>query len=101
MGKSKTALAALLLVGSFLFGVSGAAAETILYRAQFGDANYCHLKFPAIEESTLFTNQPVLKDSGTSDIIDFYGSCDHDPVGMAEVARQTYDYHRAQFGGDS
>ncbi len=51
-------------------------------------ATYCHLKFPAISEETLGSANPVLKDPGSGDIIDFYGPCDHDPVGYDEVCAQ-------------
>ncbi len=51
-------------------------------------ATYCHLKFPAISEETLGSANPVLKDPSTGDIIDFYGPCDHDPLGYDEVCAQ-------------
>ncbi len=49
---------------------------------------YCHLQFPAIQPSTLASNKPQLKSKDTTDIVDFYGPCDHDPVGYDEVCRQ-------------
>jgi hypothetical protein len=30
----------------------------------------------------------MLKEAGSGDIIDFYGSCDHDPLGIDEVQSQ-------------
>jgi hypothetical protein len=81
-------LAALLLVGSF--GTSGAlaAAEGVISNATFTPGSSCHLTFPAIREDTLSWDRPVLKDASSGDIIDFYGSCDHDPLGKDEIASQ-------------
>ncbi len=61
-------------------------------------SNYCHLKFPAIREDTLDWDRPVLKDASTDDIIDYYGSCDHDPLGKDEIASQRHqeEYREAQ-----
>jgi hypothetical protein len=36
----------------------------------------------------------VLKDPSEGDIIDFYGPCDHDPLGKDEVHRQKADRRR-------
>ncbi|MGH7770538.1 MAG: hypothetical protein ACREQP_24055, partial [Candidatus Binatia bacterium] len=49
---------------------------------------YCHLKFPAIDEKTLGTGFPRLERPDSGNIIDFYGPCDHDPLGAEEVQRQ-------------
>ncbi len=51
-------------------------------------SNYCHLRFTAINEDTLFRDRPVLKDPSEGDIIDFYGPCDYDPLGKAEIESQ-------------
>ena len=56
-------------------------SATILSRAD----NYCHVKFPAIREETLGWDHPMLKDASSGDLIDFYGPCDHDPLGKEEV----------------
>ncbi|MEX0805577.1 MAG: hypothetical protein WD688_20005 [Candidatus Binatia bacterium] len=81
-------LAALLLVGSF--GTTGAlaAAEGVISNATFTPGCYCHLTFPAVREETLSWDRPVLKDPSEGDIIDFYGSCDHDPLGADEIRSQ-------------
>ena len=50
---------------------------------------YCHLKFPAISRSTLSSAKPEL--STKAGEIDFYGPCDHDPVGYDEVCKQRVD----------
>ena len=80
---------AVVLVSSVLW-----AAEGIIYRRPDGTGGYCHLKFPAIREDTLSWNRPVLKDPSEGDIVDFYGPCDHDPLGRAEVQRQRLEARR-------
>jgi hypothetical protein len=50
--------------------------------------NYCHMKFQAIREETLGDDHPILKDADTADSIDFYGPCDHDPLGKDEIQAQ-------------
>ena len=70
------------------------AAEGIIFKNPDSSGQYCHLKFPAITRDTLFTDRPVLKNPREGDIIDFYGSCDHDPLGKAEIHRQRGDYRR-------
>ena len=70
----------------------------ILMKEQSADgSNYCHMKFPAIEERTLSGDRPVLKDPSTGDIVDFFGPCDEDPLGKNQVASQKLnDGHRWQ-----
>ncbi|MGH7771583.1 MAG: hypothetical protein ACREQA_05045 [Candidatus Binatia bacterium] len=63
------------------------AIKGIISKVANPGSNYCHLKFPAIHEQTLW-GRPVLKDPTDGDIIDFYGPCDHDPLGQEEVRRQ-------------
>jgi hypothetical protein len=89
-------LATYLLSSSLLW-----AAEGIISKVPDSSGTFCNLKFPAIREETLSSNRPVLKDPSEGDIVDFYGPCDHDPLGKEEVQRQKGDvqreYHR-QFG---
>ncbi len=88
-------LAAALSVGVLGVGsLAAEAAEGILYKVQAGNTNYCHLKFPAIREDTLHMNRPVLKDSSTGDIVDFYGPCDYDPTGKAALQAQRQEKSR-------
>jgi hypothetical protein len=80
-------LAGLVLMGSV--GVTGAkAADGVLLKEQDVAGSYCHMQFPAIEESTLYTDNPVLKSADSGDIIDFYGSCDENPLGKDQVIAQ-------------
>jgi hypothetical protein len=70
------------------------AAEGIISKVPDSSGQFCNLKFPAIKEDTLTWNRPVLKDPSEGDIVDFYGPCDHDPLGKAEVQRQKGDIQR-------
>ena len=72
------------------------AAEGILAKVQSADGKYCFLKFPAIKEETLYWARPVLKDASSSDIISYYGSCEHDPLGSEEVFRQRVQLEQAR-----
>jgi hypothetical protein len=83
-------LAATMVLGSSALW----AAEGIIYKNADPTGTYCHLRFPAIREETLSSDRPVLKDPANGDIIDFYGPCDHDPLGKAEVQRQKDDWRR-------
>lgn len=85
----------LLLTGSMtLFSSVVSAADGVIYRNPDASGQFCHLRFPAIREETLSSNRPMLKDPSEGDIIDFYGPCDHDPLGRAEVLRQRADARR-------
>jgi hypothetical protein len=53
------------------------------------EGTYCHLRFPAIQGRTFATPNPQLKPATTRDIIDYYGPCDHDPLGKEEIESQT------------
>jgi hypothetical protein len=77
------------------------AAEGIIHRGPDSTGNYCHLRFPAISEESLSSDRPALKDPSEGDIIDFYGPCDHDPLGRAEVLRQRADARRQRNRIDS
>jgi hypothetical protein len=46
------------------------------------------MKFPAIDERTLGSGEPVLKPQNSGDIIDFYGPCNYDPTGDFAVRDQ-------------
>jgi hypothetical protein len=61
------------------------------------EGTYCHLKFPAIDENTLSSKTPKLKAATSGDIVDYYGPCDHDPVGYEEVCRQRMQESRAKY----
>lgn len=84
----------LLVAPLFIIGALGVAPgsadaqEGILLRVRAGESNYCHLKFPAIRPETLYSGRPVLQNSSTGEIVDFYGPCDFDPTGKDAVELQ-------------
>jgi hypothetical protein len=74
------------LVGSL--ASSALAFDGIVSKEESTADSYCHMKFPAIREKTLAGDNPVLKNSTTGDVIDFYGSCEESPTGMDQVVSQ-------------
>jgi hypothetical protein len=87
--KNANLLAAALLLAGTLGGSNAfAAAEGVISNATLSAGTYCHLRFPAIREDTLSWDRPVLKDPSEGDIIDFYGPCNHDPLGRDEIRSQ-------------
>jgi hypothetical protein len=82
----------------FLASTLGASAawakDGILNSVKAGESNYCHMHFPAIDESTLSSTNPRLQDPGSGDIIHFYGACDYDPHGRDAVQAQKRDQQR-------
>jgi hypothetical protein len=85
-------LAAIVLLDSSLLW----AGENVISKVPSPTGEFCHLKFPAIKEETLYWNRPVLKDPSQGDTIDFYGPCSHDPLGKEEIRRQRDDFDRRQ-----
>lgn len=74
-------LALMFLAGAVAVGAVPAQAQDVLAKIRLGNSDYCHMKFPAIQEGTLSSEPHVLKDAGSGDIIDFYGPCSYDPRG--------------------
>jgi hypothetical protein len=70
------------------------AADGVVSRAPMAGTNYCRLRFPAIREDTLYSSRPQLKDPKDGDMLEFYGPCDYDPLGIEQVRRQRADARR-------
>ena len=87
--KSIGTISSMLVLAGTLAG-SAMAADGVLLKEQIGESgeNYCHMKFPAIDENTLAGNHPQLKPSWTGDVIDFSGPCDESPTGKDQVMAQ-------------
>ena len=79
-------LAGMLFIGSFGAVNSAIAEDGVLSKQEFTPSNYCHMKFPAMRESTIAENHPELNPTG--DIIDFSGPCDETPTGKDQVQSQ-------------
>ena len=88
-------LAAVLFTGTLGAFNNAIAEDGILQKDQLTGTSYCHEKFPATRQSTLGDDQAQLKNSGTGDVIDFYGPCNENPVGKDQVQTQRLeDQHR-------
>jgi hypothetical protein len=90
----KPLLSTLLLTAAIGAGTASAETRGIVSRVELGSGGYCHLKFPPIAERTLGAAHPALKDPALGDVIDFYGPCDHDPLGKEEIWAQKLDHKR-------
>src|SRR5512142_1193074 len=90
--KIMTLLAAVLLsMASVAVTNASENSDNVTVKTALNAGGYCHIKFPAIDEKTLYTNDPVLKNASSGDIIDFYGPCDENPTGPDQVQAQAQD----------
>ena len=97
MKKTISLLSNLLLSVTLFWGVSSVAASELVESEAADFAGYCHMKFAPMNEATLSWDRPELNaDAGK--IIDFYGPCDYDPTGPAEVRAQRAILLRQLFG---
>ena len=96
MKKSVSLLCNLLLSSTLFWGVPSAEAQEIISSVPAGTTDYCHLKFPAMREDSLSWERPVL-DSTTGSMVDFYGPCDYDPLGVDEIRVQRRVILRGHF----
>jgi len=95
MKSIKSFMSALFLTGALGLSIASAGAENVISQDVVTAGSYCHTKFESIRENTLASSQPVLKD--TDDIVDFYGPCNHDPLGKEEIQSQKIEMqHRFQ-----
>ena len=86
--------AALLLIGVVGASATAFSADDGVISKEEVAPGYCHMRFPAMLGSTLNWNQPLLKNSGSGDIVDYYGSCDENPTGDDQVADQKLERER-------
>jgi hypothetical protein len=86
MKNMKLVVSVLFLGGAMGLGGTWARADSVVSKDILTEGSYCHTKFESIREETLASPQPVLKD--TDDIVDFYGPCNHDPLGREEIQSQ-------------
>jgi hypothetical protein len=94
---SKFTLSVLIAAAAVAGGAAQVAAvEGVISSTPSTAVEYCHSKFPAIRPSTLATPYPELKQAGTGDVVDYYGPCDHDPLGKDEAAEQEHQDEERQ-----
>ena len=97
----KTLIPNLLLSFALFWGVPTLEANDLVEKEVVDPAaGYCHMKFAPMDEATLFWDRPELNaDAGK--IIDFYGPCDYDQTGPAEVQAQRNRLMRELYGDGS
>jgi hypothetical protein len=88
----KATVSAVLLTGTMAAGAL--ADDGVLLKEEVVPGSYCHIKFPAISDETLFTNHPELQSSTNADVIDFYGPCDERPTAKDQVRQQREEQNR-------
>ena len=96
MKKSVSLLCNLLLSSTLFWGVPSVEAEEMISMIPTDITDYCHLTFPAMREDSLSWERPVL-DSTTGSMVDFYGPCDYDPLGVDEIRVQRRVILRGHF----
>ena len=95
MNRLKETVSVLMIIAAWdLSSVLVWAAEGNVSKNADASAQYCHVKFPAIAEESLFSDRPLLKSSTDGDVIDFYGPCNFDPLGKESVLKQRADLQR-------
>ena len=85
MKKTISLLSNLLLSSTLLWGVPSLNAQVVngpesIVNDPTDIPDYCHMKFPPVRDDTLSWVHPVLEETA-GNAIDFYGRCDHDPMG--------------------
>ena len=93
MKNTKSLLAALILLGSITASATAFAADGVISKDVLTPDSYCHEKFPAIEGKSLASDDPVLKDAQSGDVLDYYGSCDEDLTGKYQVREQKLHFY--------
>jgi len=89
MKTGKAVLAGLVLATTMGVSLTAAiGASGLISNDVATEGSYCHMKFLAIDEETLGSEYPVLMNPNSGDVIDFYGPCDHDPLGKDELHSQ-------------
>jgi hypothetical protein len=96
MKKCVALLGNLLLSSTLFLGVPTVEAQDMISTIPSDATGYCHLKFPVMREDTLSWQTPIL-DPLAGNVVDFYGPCDYDPVGLEEIRVQRRMLLRGDF----
>lgn len=100
MKKTISLLSNVLMASTLFLGVPLTEANEIVETEVVEFAGYCHMKFPPMREATLSWDRPELNIEAEK-TIDFYGPCDYDPTGAAEIRAQRSRLLRGLFGDGS
>ena len=87
MKKSISLVTNLIMSSTLFWGVATVGSREVNLGVPAETTSYCHMKLPNISEDLLFSGNPVLNESAGNSI-DFYRSCDHDPLGRDEIRAQ-------------
>ena len=79
-------LAAVLFTGTLGSINTAMGADGVISKDELTANSYCHEKFHAMTGTSLDTDNPVINNSGA--VIDFYGSCNENPVGEDQIQDQ-------------
>ena len=85
MNNMKLVVSVLFVGGAIGASRTSARAEGVISKAVLTENSYCHMKFPAMPEGTL---DQAVRALNSSDVIDFYGSCNTGPQGKDEIQTQ-------------
>ena len=94
--KKSSILFNMLLSSTLFWGVPSVEADEMILSVPADTVPYCNLKFPAMREETLSWDRPLF--DGASNTIDFYGPCDHDPLGRDEIRAQRRTHIHSNYG---
>src|SRR5690349_13821075 len=101
MKRTLSLLSNLLMSSTLFWGVPLAHAELVggqeIVREPAEAASYCHMKFPPMSEQSLGWQEPAFE-QGAENSIDFYGPCDHNPLGTEEARAQRQVQIRDEYG---
>jgi hypothetical protein len=101
MKKTISLLFNLVLAAALFWGVPAVEANQLVETEVIDlGAGYCHMKFAPMNEATLSWDRPEQNVDAVKSI-DFYGPCDYDPTGAAEVRAQRSRLLRGIFGDGS
>jgi hypothetical protein len=90
-GKVMKRIAATASVVVLVGALSGSAfAVEPLLKEEAADG-YCHMKFPAVRQRTLSSDNPQVKSDATGDVIDLYGDCNETPTSNDQIVQQKRD----------
>ena len=97
MKKTISLLTNLLLSSTLFWGVPTAEGQEGIVRIPAETTSYCHMTYPTIREDALLWLDPWLNESA-GNIVDFYGSCDHNLLSVDEITAQRRVVRRGIYG---
>jgi hypothetical protein len=97
MRKSTSLFSSLFLSSTLLWGAVTVKADESIVKTPLDLPGYCHMQFPEMRADTLGWDRPLL-DETSGNIVDFYGSCAHDPTGADEIRTQRSVMMRGFYG---